>query len=186
MTEISRAANLSKEYTNHSCRATTVHVLDEAEFPSRHIMSITGHISETSLKTYSGKPSENTKKRMSKVISEKTLGVSEKTETLGAKTAHSTTGLLKPTTLPSNIDLLSLSQSNITIEHDSGTAFGNSFELQALSSLQTETVDDFLKSLDIPAQETCINVPISKSMCQLLVPMITNCQNITINYKIFP
>jgi hypothetical protein len=51
-------------------------------------------------------------------------------------------------------------------EHDSGTAFGNSFELQALSSSQTETVfndllpdndgvDDFLKSLDIPAQETC-------------------------------
>jgi hypothetical protein len=50
--------------------------------------------------------------------------------------------------------------------HDSGTAFGNSFELQALSSSQTETVyndllpdndgvNDFLKSLDIPAQETC-------------------------------
>ena len=44
------------------------------------------------------------------------------------------------------------------IEHDSGTAFGNSFEIQALSSPQTETVfnyllpdndgvDDFLKSL---------------------------------------
>jgi hypothetical protein len=85
----------------------------------------------------------------------------------------------------------------LTIEHDSGTAFGNSFELQVLSSSQTETVfndllpdndgvDDFLKSLDIPAQETCCNVPISKSMCQFPVPMITNCQNITINYNIFP
>ena len=85
----------------------------------------------------------------------------------------------------------------LTIEQDSGTAFGNSFELQALSSSQTETVfndllpdndgvDDFLKSLDIPAQETCSNVPISKSMCQFPVPMITNCQNITINYNIFP
>jgi len=71
LTEVSRAANLSKEYINHSCRATTVHVLDEAEFPSRPIMSITGHKSETSLKTYSGKTSENTKKRMSKVIREK-------------------------------------------------------------------------------------------------------------------
>ena len=92
---------------------------------------------------------------------------------------------------------MSLSQSNITIEHDSGTAFGNSFELQALSSLHTEAVlndlltdkdgvDDFLKSLDIPAQETCNNVPISKSMCQFPVLMITNCQNITINYNIFP
>jgi hypothetical protein len=47
-------------------------------------------------------------------------------------------------------------------------------------------VDDFLKYLDIPAQETCSNVPISKSVCQFPVPMITNCQNITINYNIFP
>jgi hypothetical protein len=77
------------------------------------------------------------------------------------------------------------------------TAFGNAFELQALSSSQTETVyndllpdndgvNDFLKSLDIPAQETCSNVPISKSMYQFPVPMIINCQNITINYNIFP
>jgi hypothetical protein len=69
--------------------------------------------------------------------------------------------------------------------------------LQALSSLQTETVfndllpdtdgaDDFLKSLDIPAQETCSNVPISKLMCQFPVPMISNCQNIPINYNSFP
>ncbi|CAG2243519.1 unnamed protein product [Mytilus edulis] len=54
MNEISKAANLSREYTNHSCRATTVHILDEAQIPSRHIMSVTGHKSEASLKTYSG------------------------------------------------------------------------------------------------------------------------------------
>ena len=47
-------------------------------------------------------------------------------------------------------------------------------------------VDDFLQSLDIAAQETCSNVPISKSMCQFPLPMIINCQNITINYNIFP
>jgi hypothetical protein len=52
MTEISRMAKLSHEYTNHSCRATTVHVLDEAQVPSRHIMSVTGHKFESSLKTY--------------------------------------------------------------------------------------------------------------------------------------
>jgi hypothetical protein len=52
--------------------------------------------------------------------------------------------------------------------------------------LDNDGVDDFLKSLDIPAQETCSSVPISKSMCQFPVPMITNCQNITINYNIFP
>jgi hypothetical protein len=31
-----------------------------------------------------------------------------------------------------------------------------------------------------------ITVPISKLMCQFPVPMITNCQNITINYNFFP
>jgi hypothetical protein len=30
------------------------------------------------------------------------------------------------------------------IKHDSGTAFGNSFEIQALSSPQTETVFNYL------------------------------------------
>ncbi|CAC5364871.1 unnamed protein product [Mytilus coruscus] len=55
MNEISKAANLSREYTNHSYRATTVHILDETQIPSRTIMSVTGHKSEASLKTYSGK-----------------------------------------------------------------------------------------------------------------------------------
>ena len=50
----------------------------------------------------------------------------------------------------------------------------------------TDGADDFLKSLDIPAQETCSNVPISKLMCQFPVPMISNCQNIPINYNSFP
>jgi hypothetical protein len=63
MTEIGRMAKLSREYTNHSCRATTVHVLDEAQVPSRHIMSVTGHKSESesSLNTYTGKTCEKKK-----------------------------------------------------------------------------------------------------------------------------
>ncbi|CAC5420823.1 unnamed protein product [Mytilus coruscus] len=53
MNEISKAANISREYTKHSLRTTTVHILDEAQIPSRHIMSVTGHKSEASVKTYS-------------------------------------------------------------------------------------------------------------------------------------
>jgi hypothetical protein len=55
------------------------------------------------------------------------------------------------------------------------------------TSSQTETVfndllpdndgvDDFLKSLDIPAQETCSNVPISKSMYQFPVHFCSRIQ----------
>jgi hypothetical protein len=61
MTEISRMAKLSRECTNHSCRATTVYVLDEAQVPNRHILSVTGHKSESSLKTYTGKTCQKNK-----------------------------------------------------------------------------------------------------------------------------
>jgi hypothetical protein len=40
---------LGQIYTNHSIRATTVHVLDSAEIPSHHIMAVAGHKAESSL-----------------------------------------------------------------------------------------------------------------------------------------
>ena len=52
MQSISKDCQLSTIYTNHSLRATTVHLLDVARFPDRHIMSVTGHKAESSLKTY--------------------------------------------------------------------------------------------------------------------------------------
>ena len=64
MSEIFSNAGLSTKYTN------PVHVLDSAQVPSRHIMTVTGHKSESSLKTYSGKTDEKTKKLMSQLLNE--------------------------------------------------------------------------------------------------------------------
>ena len=55
MFKISEKAGLSTRYTNHSLRATAVSILDKAQFASRHIMAVTDHKAESSLKTYSGK-----------------------------------------------------------------------------------------------------------------------------------
>ena len=53
MKEISRDANLSIIYTNHSIRATAVTVLDNCGMEARHIMAVSGHKSEQSIRSYS-------------------------------------------------------------------------------------------------------------------------------------
>lgn len=67
MKQISKPAELSEEYTNHSIRATQVTVLDKSGFEARHIMSVRGHRSESSIRSYS-KTDQATKKRMSETL----------------------------------------------------------------------------------------------------------------------
>ena len=64
MKHISTAAGCSKIYTNHCLRATCVTTLDQAGFPSRDIMAVSGHKSESSIKIYA-KTSDGKKKEMS-------------------------------------------------------------------------------------------------------------------------
>lgn len=66
---ICEKTGIAKQYTNHSLRARAVHILDEAEFAGPHIMSITGHKSESSLKTYTGYTSERALRDKSNTIS---------------------------------------------------------------------------------------------------------------------
>ena len=69
MKEISKLANLSKEYTNHSIRATSVTILDESGFEARHIMSVSGHRSESSIRSYTSKTTDGIKHAMSTGLS---------------------------------------------------------------------------------------------------------------------
>ena len=73
MVVISELANLTSRYTNHSLRATIVHILDNAMVPTRHIMSVTGHRAESSLKTYTGKTTDKIKKMMPHTLTAKTM-----------------------------------------------------------------------------------------------------------------
>lgn len=70
MSRIPEKTGLSHRYTNHS---TLVHTLDSTGlFAGRHIMCITGHRAESSLKTYSVQTEPEIKHRMTDKIS-KTL-----------------------------------------------------------------------------------------------------------------
>ena len=67
MKEISTEAKLSHIYTNHSIRGTSITLLDKAGFEARHIMTVSGHRNESSIRSYS-KTDKKTKKRMSRQL----------------------------------------------------------------------------------------------------------------------
>ena len=67
MKVISQQAEWSTTYTNHSIRATTITILDKSGFEARHIMSVSGHRNESSIKSYS-KTDENTKINMARSL----------------------------------------------------------------------------------------------------------------------
>ena len=75
MSVLSQKASPSQKDTNHSLRTTSVPILDATQIPTRHIMSVTGHKAETSLKTYTGHT--NNKKNMSNIITKSIGAVSD-------------------------------------------------------------------------------------------------------------
>ena len=68
MQKISEEAHLSKTYTNHCVRATCITILDKNGFESRHIMSISKHKSESSLKHYSARLSDEKRVEASLIL----------------------------------------------------------------------------------------------------------------------
>lgn len=62
MSELSRAAALSKNYTKHCIRATAISALDMAGYEARHITTVSGHRNEASIKSYSRDTSTDQKR----------------------------------------------------------------------------------------------------------------------------
>ena len=54
----------SQEYTNHSIRATCITTLDRAGFEARHIMKLSSHKNESSIKEYATECPDDKKKEM--------------------------------------------------------------------------------------------------------------------------
>ena len=68
MKAISASAELSKSYTNHSIRATTIVNLNEAGFEDRIICSLSGHRNAASLKSYCADASVGQKRQMTDAL----------------------------------------------------------------------------------------------------------------------
>ena len=69
MKEFSKAANLSQVYTNHCIRATAITLWSDAGLSNRHIMSLSGHRNENSLKSYNARPSSQQLQVCSNILS---------------------------------------------------------------------------------------------------------------------
>ena len=68
--KLSIEAKLSCVYTNQSIRAKTITILDECGYEARHIMALSGHRSESSIRSYASQTSLSTKRKMSETLSE--------------------------------------------------------------------------------------------------------------------
>ena len=69
MKKLSLEAGISVIYTNHCLRATCVTALDQSGFEARHIMNVSGHKSESSIRAYSQYFSDQKKREMSLTLS---------------------------------------------------------------------------------------------------------------------
>ena len=69
MKTISVDCKLSQEYTNHVIRSTAVSVLDKNNIEARHIMCMSGHKSESSIRSYSRQLTESKTREMSQTLS---------------------------------------------------------------------------------------------------------------------
>ena len=80
-------AQLSRDdYTNHSIRHTVLSTLDQNNFGTRHIIALSGHKSEATIRQYTKQCPANKKKQMSKCLAEKIIPSNESTNTTVTKT----------------------------------------------------------------------------------------------------
>ena len=69
LSKMSIKYDLSQRYTNHSLRVTGMQALDDNDIDGRHIIRITGHKNEDSIKHYARKFSAARKRNISSILS---------------------------------------------------------------------------------------------------------------------
>ena len=66
---LQKNVTLEGNYTNHSIRATVISTLDNSGFEARHIISLSSHKNESTIKDYTVKCPENKRKQMFQSLS---------------------------------------------------------------------------------------------------------------------
>ena len=94
MGKISDAANLSLHYTNHCIRTTAICALDNAGYDARHIMQISGHKCEASIRSYAHFLPSATSRKISGTLAQASRGQRLVPQQLMVEPGPSTTPLM--------------------------------------------------------------------------------------------
>ncbi len=109
--EMTKRAGIEPPLTNHSIRATSVTVLANANVETRLIKSITGQKSDTSIESYSNRPSSRQQEVMSSVLSDY---ISHSDSTTASSTTEDKENQIQ---LESDISVLAPSVSSANYDH---------------------------------------------------------------------
>ena len=86
---LSTDLSLSMQYTNHSIRGTVISTLDNAGFEARHIMKLSSHKKESTIKEYSTECPEGKRKEMFECLSNAMLPTPKKQKSKPTSTVTS-------------------------------------------------------------------------------------------------
>lgn len=166
MPNISQKAGLSRRYTNYSLRATSVYLLDSiGKYANRHIMTVTGHKSETSLKTYTGYTDSKIKRSMSDTISGSLRSESPKREKLVLKDSNVSETDITLDDVKLTLEPLTNSQYN-TLLGDLDDEFDNLTQHENIAPVDTTTahVENVAPVNMTSTRTTTLNVNSSRAM----------------------
>lgn len=191
MPNLVRLAGLGNQsLTNHCIRSTCITILDQQGYEARHIMSVSGHKREESIKSYASKTSTTTKRQISDTLADVIVKPqARKTRAINENP--------KPKLPPNHMHTSIACKENFETKDDksdkddpSNLSFGELLELEP------DEVDNLVKELfgseiPIPGNVPSSAVAVKSNMfnpcknTQQIVPKMTfNNSNITINFNV--
>ena len=161
MSEMSGKYGLPKRYTNHCVRVTSLQILDDEQIPGRHIIRVSGHRSEGSIKSHARKLSSSRKRAISNTFSRATGVLAANNASPSKKTTKNNQPAQPKVFSPKNVR--SREQQFQVIPVSPLSSLENYFELGNYnidSSLSSSQTSKFLEAIE----EAEANMNLSASM----------------------
>ena len=186
--------HLDTQYTNHSIRATVISTLDRDGFEARHIMKLSSHKSEATIKEYSVDCPDNKRKEMfdslSNALVKKTCTVSKPSDTDSQQSNEPTISdvvqnlpnfALQPLDMYDTIDDSILANLIYDSPNNEGTD-KNKQETEKKSETALQVVP---QNVNVPALPNATNtqVNVKNQKFPILPQMYFPHSNVTINYN---